>query len=144
MNNNRINRTLSFFAACLLPFAATAAETTVDEGDARSSAIIGDALMQAARAKLAVSEQVLTSDRWPGSNAEAGFKPEESSNYAVDIGENGAVTVHFAAAAGEALAGHELRLIPSRSAAEQGIVKWQCWSHGLAEQIIPEGCESQP
>ena len=55
-----------------------------------------------------------------------------------------AAGVVFAAAAGEALAGHELQLIPSRSAAEQGIVKWQCWSHGLAEQIIPEGCESQP
>ncbi|MCB1146718.1 MAG: hypothetical protein KDK38_07935, partial [Leptospiraceae bacterium] len=53
--------------------------------------------------------------RWAGSNTEAGFKPEASSNYAVDIGENGAVTVHFAAAAGEALAGHELQLkAPSR------------------------------
>ena len=127
--------------ACLGVLAASlgAGAALASDSDTSASAgadAVNTALLEAAPAKLAVSETFAQTGRWVSSNGAIGFESPAGAAHAIDIGRGGTVTIAFSGPA--EVAGGSIVLTPSDGG--NGRVEWACTSSNLPADAVPDGC----
>ncbi|MBU6246441.1 MAG: pilin [Xanthomonadaceae bacterium] len=102
---------------------------------------VGEGMILADPAKVAVAEFHARRGRWPSGNAAAGLAAPESLHgryvQSVTVQDDGRIEVRYAAGANAKIAGRTLELTPS--AGTQGIT-WSCRAEQIAPKLLPATC----
>ncbi|HEU4671227.1 MAG TPA: pilin [Dyella sp.] len=102
---------------------------------------VGEGMILADPAKIAVAEFRARRGRWPSGNAAAGLAAPERLHgryvQSVTVGDDGSIRVLYAVGANAKIAGRTLDMTPSLDS--QGIT-WTCHAEQIAPKLLPAGC----